>query len=281
MPQVHPSASLEGEVHLADDAVVGPQCIIDGTLGPVRIGPGTRLRGHVYINGPVTIGANNRIYPFVTIGFAPQSVSFDHDKPGHGVVIGDGNVLRESVTIHRAMTDAGPTSIANHNYFMVNSHAGHDCIVGSNCMFANGALLAGHVTVEDRVVLGGNAGVHQFCRVGHHAMLSGAAGASRDIPPCFTVTEVNLAASINLVGMRRAGYTREQIDTVKWVYRVLCREHHALTTAVELLRERERDPVVKEYLDFIAASKRGVCTGRLSVGRGGRSAAVPHEASNP
>lgn len=280
MPQVHSSASLEGDVHLADDVVIGPHCIIDATLGPVRIGSGTRLRGHVYINGPVTIGANNRIYPFVSIGFAPQSISFDHDKPGRGVVIGDGNTLRESVTIHRAMTDAGPTTIANNNYFMVNSHAGHDCIVGSNCMFANGSLLAGHVTVEDRVVLGGNAGVHQFCRVGHHAMLSGNAGASRDIPPCFTVTEVNLAASINVIGLRRGGYSREQIDTVKWVYKVLCREQHALTTAVERLRERADEPIVREYLNFIAASKRGICTGRLSTGRGGGGATTTEETTS-
>src|SRR5690606_32446956 len=163
MPNVHPTASIEGEVTLADDVIIGPQCIIDGTLGPVVLGTGTHLRGHVYINGPVTLGANNRLYPFVTIGFAPQSISYDHDQPGCGVVIGDRNTFRESVTIHRAMTDAGPTTIANDNYFMVNSHAGHDCNVGSNCLFANGALLAGHVTVEDRVVLGGNAGVHQFC----------------------------------------------------------------------------------------------------------------------
>lgn len=268
MPQVHSTAILEGDVQLADDAIIGPHCVLDGTLGPIRVGPDTRLRGHVYLNGPVTLGARNRLYPFVTIGFSPQSISYDHDHPGEGVIIGSGNILREQVTIHRAMTTDGPTTVGDDNYFMVASHVGHDCRVGHRCMFANSAMLAGHVTVGDRVVFGGGAGVQQFVRVGHHCMLSGNTGATRDLPPGFMLTSINIAGSINLVGLRRGGYTPAQIDDVRWAYKIICREGHGLRAAVAALHEREASPIVREYIEFINTAKRGIVTARANAGRG-------------
>jgi UDP-N-acetylglucosamine acyltransferase len=265
MPEVHPTAILEGDVLLADDVRVGPHCVISG---PVRIGPGCRLIGNVYVHGPVTMGAENLVYPFSCIGFAPQSVSYDDAVPGHGVVIGDRNRLREGVTIHRAMTDDGPTRIGDDNFFMATSHAGHDAQVGNECILANGAMLGGHTHLGDRVNIGGGTAVHQFVRIGRGAMLSGGVATSRDVPPWFMLTGISVCGSINLIGLRRNGVSREEIDDVRWVYRTLSREGLSLKSAVERLKERRDRPLVAEYVAFIETSDRGICTGRGQASRG-------------
>src|SRR5688572_28308164 len=173
MAQVHATAILEGDIQLGDDVIVGPNCVLNG---PITIGAGTRLIGNVYLQGPLTMGERNTIYPFVTLGFPPQDLKWDPAVAGAGLVIGSGNTFRESVTIHRATSHETPTSVGDKNYWMVNSHAGHDCRIGSNCIFANGTLLGGFVRVDDRVTTGGNTMVHQYCRVGRGAMLSGGVG---------------------------------------------------------------------------------------------------------
>ncbi|MCA9290313.1 MAG: acyl-ACP--UDP-N-acetylglucosamine O-acyltransferase [Phycisphaerales bacterium] len=258
MPTIHPSTLVSGEVDLADDVVIGPSCVLDG---PIRIGPGTRLIGHVYLQGPLTLGAANVVYPFSTIGFAPQSVSYDPQKPGRGTVIGDRNTFRESVTIHRAMTDDGPTRIGNDNLLMVNAHVGHDGCIGDRCVFANCACTGGHVTIEDRVTIGGMTAIHQFVRIGHGAMLSGAVGLTMDLPPHFMLTGINVAGSINLIGLRRGGASREEIDDVRWVYRTLYRSGLTMPQALVCLRERAGRPKVAEYIRFMEVSKRGICHG--------------------
>jgi UDP-N-acetylglucosamine acyltransferase len=269
MPVVHATAIVDDECELAADVEVGPGCVL---TGPLKIGPGCKLVGHSYLYGPLTIGEGNVIYPFVCLGFAPQSVSYDPSKPGKGLVIGDRNTFREGVAIHRAMTDHGPTTIGNRNYFMANSHAGHDSVVGSHCILANGALLGGHVTLDERVTIGGNATVHQFCRVGRGAMLSGSMGLSRDLPPFFMLTGTNTAGSLNVVGLRRSGMPVDQIQDVRWVYKILCRSGLSLAEAREALRERADRPIVTEYLQFLDASKRGICPG---VHQPKRSGAAP------
>jgi len=259
MPRIHATATVEDSVELADDVIVGPQCVLEGD---VTIGAGTQLLGHVYVTGPTTIGEGNTIYPYACLGFAPQSVSYDPNDPGCGLEIGDRNTLRESVTIHRAMTDGGPTRIGTDNFFMVNTHAGHDSRIGDHCVFANGALIGGHAEIGDRVNLGGNAGVHQFVRIGRGAMLSGNSGATLDVPPYFLMTDVNRCRGVNLIGLRRTGVERSHIDDVRWVYRVLCRQGLTIKSVLEVLREREDSPAVAEYIEFIEASNRGVCTAR-------------------
>jgi UDP-N-acetylglucosamine acyltransferase len=257
MPEIHPTAILEGDVKLADDVRIGPHCVI---TGPVEIGAGTVLVGNVYLHGPLTIGTGNTLYPGVCLGFAPQSISYDRTKPGHGLVIGNDNTFRESVSIHRAMTDEGPTTIGNNNFFMANSHAGHDAQVADHGTFTNGALIAGHVHVGDRVILGGNAGIHQFCKVGRGAMMSGNSGTTLDIPPYFIVTAINVIGGINLIGLRRGGASHEEIDDVRWVYRTLYRRGLTIANALEALRERADHPLVAEYVQFIETSERGICT---------------------
>lgn len=266
--QIHPTAMVEGEVTLADDVAVGPHCVLDGRTGPITIGAGTRMIGNTYLTGPLSIGERNTIYPFVSIGFAPQDFKWDPARPGAGVVIGNGNTFRESVTIHRATSDEHPTTIGDENFWMVGSHAGHDCIVGNRCIFANGAMLGGFVTVNDRANIGGGTAIHQYCRIGRGAMLSGAVGMTQDLPPYFMLTGFNVVGSINIIGLRRSGASPETIEDVRWVYKTLYRRGLSLTTALRELHTREQSDIVREYIEFIESSKRGICSHRGRAARG-------------
>lgn len=263
--QVHSTAILEGDVQLADDVAIGPGCVL---TGPITIGAGTRLIGHVYGTGPLTMGPRNVVYPFTCLGFAPQHARFDPATPGRGLVIGEGNTFREHVTIHRAFTDEGPTRIGDRNYFMATSHAGHDVQIGSDCTFVNGALIGGHVTIEDRVLMGGAAAVHQFCRIGRGAMIGATHATSASVLPWFTLTGSNICGAVNLIGLRRNGFTAEQIEEVRWVFRTVYREGLSLQNAVERLKQRAESSVVAEYLRFIEASDRPICKGEGRSVRG-------------
>ena len=265
MPEIHSTTIIEGEVQLAEDVVIGPHCVL---TGPITIGAGTRLIGNVYLQGPLTMGDGNTIYPFTCLGFAPQHAKYDPNEPGQGLVIGDGNTFREHVTIHRAFTREGPTRLGDRNYFMATTHAGHDCVIGDDCTFVNGSALAGHCIAGDRVIIGGGTVVHQFCRLGRGAMLSGAMGLNMDIPPWFMLTGDNICGSVNLVGLRRSGMSREQIDEVRWVYRTLYRAGLSIKQALEVIRERADSPIVGEYVRFIESSDRGICPARGKAIRG-------------
>lgn len=265
MPTVHPTAILDGDVQLDDDVVVGPGCVL---TGPARIGRGCRLIGNVWIQGPVEMGAENTAYPFVCLGFAPQHLRFDPSTPGRGLHIGDGNTFREHVTVHRAFTDEAPTTIGDRNYFMTSSHAGHDCRIGSDCVLVSGALLGGHVDLGDAVTVGGGAVIHQFVRIGRCAMLSGSMGLSLDVPPFFMLTGPNICGSVNLIGMRRRGLSREEIDDVRWAFRVIQRSGLSRPSALERLHERAERPLVAECLQFIESSQRGICPARAKPIRG-------------
>lgn len=277
-PQIHPTAVLEGPVDLADDVVVGPLTVIRARAdAPVRIGPGTRLMGRCWLEGPLTMGAGNVVYPEATLGLAPQDLKWDPDEAGAGLSVGDGNVFREGVTIHRATSRETPTRIRDRNYFMAHSHAGHDVAIGSHCIFANGTLFGGHVKVDDRVVTGGNTAVHQFVRIGRLCMISGGIGLSRDLPPFFMLTGINIAGGLNLVGMRRNGFTREEIDDVRWAQRTLYHSGRSIRDAASILAERADRPPVRELIEFIASSKRSICDGRPNPMRGKVSADAVEE----
>lgn len=254
MPHIHPTAVIHGDVQLADDVVVGPFCVLTGTI---RIGPSTTLVSGVHLNGPLWMGARNVCYPGVCIGFAPQDLSFTPSTDGAGVVIGDGNTFREHVTIHRA-TKERPTTVGNDNYWMANSHAGHDCVIGNNNTIANAVAFGGHVHVADRVVVGGGTVIHQFVRIGRNAMLSGGSGSSGDIPPFFMLSDVNTTPGLNTIGLRRAGFSRPTIDHLRWAFRTLFSDGATPKQNVHKLREREHVPEVKEVMDFILAGKRSI-----------------------
>ena len=254
LPEIHPSAFVDDAAQLAQDVVVGPGCSI---TGEVRVGEGTRLLAQVHLQGPMQIGRGNRLYPFVCLGFAPQDRGYDPERPGAGVQIGDDNVFRESVTAHRATQDR-PTTIGNRNYFMVNTHAGHDVVVGDDVTLANGALLAGHVQVGDRVIMGGNAGLHQFCRVGRMAMISGMGAIHQDVPPFCVVHRNSRVGSLNLVGLRRSGH-RDHIRPLKAAFDILYRQGHTNSAAAQrILDELGDDPLCHELATFVQQSKRGL-----------------------
>ncbi len=264
MPHIHATALVEDGVDLADDVSVGPNSVLSGKI---TIGAGSRIIGSAYLQGPLEIGEGCLIYPFSSIGFAPQSVDFDPRQEGRGVVVGDRVTVRESVSIHRAMTDAGPTIIGDECYLMANAHVGHDTKLGYRCILANGALLGGHVILGNRAFVGGNAAIHQFCRIGRLTMLSGGMAISRDLPPFFTLTGMNVAGSINEVGMRRAGISREDIEDVRWVYKVLYRRKLGVAAAMRAIEERKTRPIVREFIEFMNESKRGLCPAKPDVRR--------------
>ncbi|MBC23066.1 MAG: acyl-ACP--UDP-N-acetylglucosamine O-acyltransferase [Phycisphaerae bacterium] len=253
MPSIDDSVKLEGDVRLADDVQIGPGCHLNG---PITIGSGTRLIGNVWLQGPLWIGSDNIIYPGAILGMSPQDVSFDPSTPGAGLRIGDRNTIREGVTIHRASNERLPTTIGDDNYFMANSHAGHDAQVGNNCTFVNGCMLGGHVHIEDRVLIGGNGGVHQFAKIGRGGMIAGLCGITGNLCPWFTATSFNYAGSINIVGLRRSGATSDQVATVKWVFSLVCRSNRTVSDILQELRKRQDDELVKEYIDFIETSDR-------------------------
>lgn len=253
MPQIHPSAIVEESVELADDVVVGPQCIVQGR---VKVGAGTKLLHRVTLHGPLTIGRGNVIYPNACIGYAPQDLKFDHDHGGAGTVIGDGNTTREGVTIHRATKDR-PTTLGDRNYLMVGSHMGHDTLVGNDVTMANDAMLGGHVEVGDRAILGGNSGVHQFCRIGRLSLIGGGQTVLQDLPP-FCIAHTKDVGSLNLVGLRRAGLGGH-IKALKRAFDLIFRSRLAKPTAIErVLAELGDDPLCVEMADFLRHSKRGI-----------------------
>ena len=268
MPVIHPTTIIEGDVKLSDDVELGPYCVVDGSLGRVEVGAGCRIRGNAYLTGPLTLGPRNTVYPFVSIGFAPQDFKWRPDDAGAGVKIGSGNIFRENVTIHRATNQEVPSTIGDENFFMSCSHAGHDHRIGNHCVFASGAMLGGHVRVDDRAIVGGLTGVHQHVRIGRNTMLSGCIAAGYDVPPYFMLTALNVVGSLNMIGLRRSGAPPSTIDTVRWVYKTLYRRGLSMRRAVDELRTRADDPLVLEYIDFIESSKRGICSSRAKIARG-------------
>jgi UDP-N-acetylglucosamine acyltransferase len=268
MAQIHPTAIVTGEVSMAPDAVVGPWCVIDGTPGPVTVGEGSRLLGQVWLNGPLSLGTGNVLYPGARLGFAPQSVSCDPQRAGPGVRVGDRTTFREGATVHRAMTDDGPTTVGSDVYLMTNTHVGHDSRIDDRVVIASGTVLGGHVIVEERATVGGNVSVHQFVRIGRGAMLSGAMGITCNLPPFFMLTGTNVAGAVNVVGMRRMGMSPQEIEEVRWVFRTLYRLGLPLPQALSALRERADRPLVAEYVSFIESSRRPLCHGAPRAVRG-------------
>jgi UDP-N-acetylglucosamine acyltransferase len=254
LAHIHPTSIVDDQARLASDVEIGPFCIIQGE---VTLGAGCRLVSHVHLKGPMTAGTNNLFYPQVCIGFAPQSRREDPSKVAMGVLIGDDNIFREGVTVHRASMDI-PTTIGNDNFLMAYSHLGHDVVMANHCTIANTSLIAGHVHIADNVNIGGTGGVHQFCRVGRFSMISGTMGITRDLPPFVTVHQPIGSLSLNIIGMRRAGFNKH-IPAVKKAFKILFRDKHTNPVAVQLIREEcADDPLALEMADFVEQSKRGI-----------------------
>ena len=234
---------------------VGPFSIIEG---PVVIGANTRILNNVHISGRTVIGEDNEIHMGAVIGHLPQHKSYKNEDSG--LIIGRGNVIREYVSIHRAYHPGENTVIGDENFLMGFSHVAHDCHVGNRIVLANGSLLAGHARVDDGANISGNVAVHQFVRIGSLAMIGGLARVSKDVPPFMLIEGNSEVRGINSVGIRRAGYTLAERSEVKAAYRTLYRTGLNVPQAVEELRTvAETSAPVRQLVDFISGSVRGIC----------------------
>ncbi len=253
---IHPTAIISESASIADDVEIGPYSIIGDD---VTIGSGCRIASHVVINGPTTIGKDNRIYQFASVGDDPQDKKYA-DEPTR-LEIGDRNTIREYCTISRGtVDDEGVTSIADDNWIMAYVHIAHDCRVGSNTILANNATLAGHVHVGDWVIFGGFTGVHQFCKIGAHAFLGMFSIISQDVPAYAMISGQPAAPrGINSEGLKRRGFTAEQVRNIKNAYRIVYRQGKKLAEAIdEIAALVDEQPELGIFLDSLRAADRGL-----------------------
>lgn len=253
-PRIHPLALISPEAELAADVQVGPYAVIEG---PVKIGPGCIIKPFVHLLGRLTMGQGNVVFSGAVLGEQPQHLKYAGEPTG--IEIGDNNVFRENVTIHRATTHSWTTRIGSNNFFMAGSHVAHDCVVGNNCILANGSLLGGHCTVEDNAYLSGNCAVHQFVRIGRLALLSGSSATTKDIPPFVIQQNINNVVGVNIVGMRRAGMNTAEIEGVRKAFEIIFHEGMVLPAALAKVdHEIGAMAGVAEMVAFIRQSKRGI-----------------------
>ena len=259
---IHPTATIDRGAEIDSTAEIGPCCVI----GPhVKIAAKTQLLAHVVVQNHTTIGQGNTIHPFAVIGGAPQDLKF-RGEPSR-LVIGDDNIIRESATLNIG-TEGGhmETRIGNGCLLMAYTHVAHDCHLGDQVILANNASLAGHVDVGNKAILGGMAGVHQFCRVGRHAFLAGGAMVVQDVPPfCIAQGDRAHLVGINVIGLRRAGFSREKIHTLRDVFKRLFLTQ---TTRLVALERTEKEMAnsseeVQEFCAFIRQAERGICQARF------------------
>ncbi len=253
---VHPSAIIEDGAVVAANVKIGPWSLVGSG---VEIGEGSELKSHVVVRGPTKIGKGNKIFQFASVGEECQDKKYAGEPTT--LVIGDNNIIRESCTIHRGtVQDAGTTVIGSDNLLMAYVHVAHDCVVGNQCILANGATLAGHVEVDDYVILGGGTMVHQFCKIGAHSMSAGGSIVLRDIPAYVMASGQSASAhGLNSEGLKRRGFTPEQLKALKGAYRIVFRQGKALKEAVSELESMvEESPVIQDFLDSIKRSNRGI-----------------------
>jgi UDP-N-acetylglucosamine acyltransferase len=259
--RIHPTALIDSAAELDGSVTVGPYAVIGSG---VRIGAGTTVGAHTVIEGPTTIGRDNRIFTHASLGATPQDMKYRGEPTS--LEIGDRNTIREFCTFNRGTAqDEGVTRIGGDNWIMAYVHIAHDVQVGSRTILANNATLAGHVQIGDWVIVGGLTGVHQFCKVGAHAMTGFQSHVAQDVPPFMMAAGHPLGISgFNVEGLRRRGFSRERIGLVKQMHRLLYRDSLTLEqakTAIAALRgtvDGGGDADVALLLDFLAASTRGI-----------------------
>ena len=251
---IHPTAIVHPGAQLDSSVEVGPYTVIDGD---VSIGPDCRIGPYVYLTGHTAIGAGNRFYAGCVIGEAPQDVKYK-DEPSR-LEIGGHNLFREGFTVHRSAVADQATVIGSHNFLMVNSHVGHNVRLGNHVILANGTLLGGHAEVGDRAFISANCMVHQFTRVGTLALMQGGAGVSKDLPPFTIARGNNRLAGLNIIGLRRAGFTSAERLELKRLYHQLFRRRGKFSDALAGAQKNFTSAPARTLLDFAASSKRGLC----------------------
>ncbi|MCW4149728.1 acyl-ACP--UDP-N-acetylglucosamine O-acyltransferase [Halomonas sp. 18H] len=252
---IHPNAIVDSDARLADDVEVGPFSVI----GPnVEIGAGSRIGPHVVIKGPTVLGERTRVFQFASVGEDCQDKKYAGEPTR--LVMGDDNVVREGVTLHRGTAqDRGETTIGSRNLFMAYAHVGHDCVIGDDCILANQVTLAGHVTLGNFSILGGLSAVHQFCHFGEHAMAGGGSIITKDTP-AYVMINGNPAQvhGLNLVGMRRRGFSNSSLKALGDAYRLVYRQGLTVEQALTTIRERYSLPETDTFAASIEVSSRGI-----------------------
>jgi UDP-N-acetylglucosamine acyltransferase len=257
MHKLHPTAIVDRRAELDRDVEIGPYCVVGAG---VKIGRGTKLQSHVAIQGRTTLGDNNSIFPFASVGSIPQDLKYK-GEPSE-LLIGNGNTIREYVSLNPGTSGGGMvTRVGDQNLLMMYCHIAHDCIVGNRNVIANGATLGGHVVVEDNVIVGGLVGIHQFVRIGTGAILGAGSMVSMDVPPyCNATGDRARLHGLNLEGLRRRGFDKSTVAAIRKAYRIAFQSN--LRTEEALRKIRQDLPAIAEvekFVEFIAASQRGIC----------------------
>ena len=256
---IHSTAVVHESAKVAESAIIGPFCMVGENA---VIGEGTELLSHVTIGSDTIVGKNNRIFQYVSIGQEPIDYTYKKGEFSQ-VIIGDNNTIRECATIHGGTSkEEQITRVGNNNLIMCYVHIGHDCKIGNNTCLVNNVGLAGHVRVDDFAFISSGVGVHQFCRIGQHAFIAHAALIGKDVPPYLMVTGVPGGATpcgINSEGLKRRGFTPEQIKSIKGVYRVLYRQGNMVKESLEIIKDMAKDnDYLKLFVDLIENSNRGI-----------------------
>ena len=252
--KIHSSAVVSPLAQIADDVQIGPLCVIEPE---VAIDEGCILEASVHLKNGTTLGPRNHVFEGAVIGGPPQHAHMP-ERPGR-IVIGAGNTIREYVTVHRPLEEEDCTLIGDNNLLMANVHVAHDCRVGNNVIFTNNTLLAGHVTVEDRAYLSGGCGVHQFCRIGTLAMVGGHARVNKDVPPFVNIDGGStMVVGLNQIGLRRAGYSTEDVEQLKAAYRLIYRGDLTWNDILKELQQQFAEGPAARYYQFLSTTTRGI-----------------------
>ncbi|MFA5335410.1 MAG: acyl-ACP--UDP-N-acetylglucosamine O-acyltransferase [Candidatus Omnitrophota bacterium] len=260
MPKIHPTAIIGKKAELGD-IEVGPYAIIeDGAV----IGDGTSILAHAYVAGGTTIGENCEVHMGAVVGHAPQHLQYKGAKAF--LKIGDRNIIREYCSIHRGLEEGSATVIGNDNLFMGFSHIAHDCHIGNNTVICNGALVAGHVVVEDRAFISGNVTIHQFVKIGTLAMIGGLARVNKDVVPYTLIEGDSETCSLNIVGIRRSGMAAEAALQIKKIYKLIYRSGLNVSQALaEAAKLGNLAPEAEKMVSFVTSSERGICKHRRAA----------------
>ncbi|AKC60449.1 acyl-ACP--UDP-N-acetylglucosamine O-acyltransferase [Blochmannia endosymbiont of Camponotus (Colobopsis) obliquus] len=253
---IHPSTIIEEGAVIHANVYIGPFCFIGSH---VEIGARTLLKSHIVINGITYIGEDNQIYQFASLGEINQDLKYYGENTR--TEIGNHNLIRENVSIHRGTVRGGKiTRIGNNNLLMINVHVAHDCMIGNYCVMANNVTLGGHVVIDDYAIIGGMTAIHQFCIIGSYVMIGGCSGVAQDVPP-FVIAHGNHAKpfGLNIKGLKRKGFDRAALRAITSAYKILYRSNNTIECAkLKLEFLSIKYPIIKTFVDFLFRSKRGI-----------------------
>lgn len=257
---IHELAIVGKNAKVSKDAEIGPFAVIEDGA---ELGPRVKVWPHAYICAGASIGEDTEVHMGAVIGHLPQDLAFDINNKSY-VKIGKRTIIREYATIHRGTKDSSSTVIGDNCYLMAVSHVGHNCEIGNNVIIANGALLSGYVVVGDYAFISGNVVIHQFCRIGQLAMIGGFTGVNKDVPPYMLVRGPSVVRGINLIGLRRAKFSRELMGDIKEAYKLLYQSDLNTAQAIEAMKKLKPSAELGHLIEFIQGSKRGICKYKYS-----------------